>query len=264
MKAEKIQITIKAIEYMKKNIDQEITSEELAGFVGYSAYHFNRIFKEVTGVPPRQYLTALRIEAGKQILVNSSSSILKALLHVGFRSIGSFSSKFKQLVGISPKKFQTTISELHQFVNKYDFPLESNADPNDSPYITCYLDVPSDFKGILFIGLFPRPIPDQHPIIGTALRYNETTCTFSNVPTGSYYVLAAALSKSMNPKNYFVLDNALRGKADQPIHVQENTYSSVRITLREPLPYDPPILVNLPKLLFDKDKIANKKKKSQR
>jgi len=63
---EKKAIIIKAIEYMKDHLDEEITTEELSKYVGYSPYHFVRIFKEVTGVSPRHYLSALRIEAGKK------------------------------------------------------------------------------------------------------------------------------------------------------------------------------------------------------
>ncbi|PLR87090.1 hypothetical protein [Bacillus sp. V33-4] len=51
---------------------------------------------------------------------------------------------------------------------------------------------------------------------------------------------------------YFVYDNALRGKSEL-VTVQEYSSLEVNIELREPLPYDPPILINLPLLLFEKD-----------
>ncbi|MFZ3589442.1 N-acetylglucosamine-6-phosphate deacetylase [Bacillus sp. DJP31] len=117
---DQIKAVIQAIEYMKIHLTKEITSEELAFMVGYSPYHFSRVFKEVTCVSPRHYLSALRIEAGKEILVNSSSSTLKTLLLIGFRSLGTFSSKFKQSVGLSPKQFQMSANDLHQFINQYE------------------------------------------------------------------------------------------------------------------------------------------------
>jgi AraC family transcriptional regulator len=79
MLSEKEKIIINAIHYMKKHLNEEITSESVAYHVGYSPIHFSRVFKEVTGVSPRHYLSALRIEMGKQTLVNSSDSILKTL-----------------------------------------------------------------------------------------------------------------------------------------------------------------------------------------
>ncbi|MCU9614891.1 AraC family transcriptional regulator [Caldibacillus lycopersici] len=251
MTNEKQNIIIQSIEYMKSHLNEDITSEQLAYYIGYSPYHFSRVFKEVTGVSPRHYLSALRIESGKQVLVNSSDSIVKAMLKAGFRSSGTFSSKFKQFVGVSPKQFQQTMESLHQFVNDFDShtildPLEAFA-----PSITCKVIAPPTFKGTIFVGLFPRPIPDQVPIVGTALPHHQTSCTFSNVPTGKYYLLAAAISRSLNPKHYFDLSNALRGMADDPIHTEHNSATFTEVTLREPLPFDPPILINLPKLLFD-------------
>ncbi|WP_325050526.1 AraC family transcriptional regulator [Falsibacillus albus] len=49
-------IVIKAIEMMKRNLDEELTTEEMALEVGSSPYHFSRIFKSVTGISPRHYL----------------------------------------------------------------------------------------------------------------------------------------------------------------------------------------------------------------
>lgn len=254
MSNEKKRIIIQTIEYMKNHLQEDITSEQLAQLVGYSPYHFSRVFKEVTGVPPRHYLSALRIEAGKESLVNPSDSILRAVLRVGFRSTGTFSSKFKQFVGLSPKQFQKNINTLHRFINDYD--IETVLQPLEvlSPSVTCNVVAPPNFKGLIFVGLFPRPIPDQAPIVGTVINQNQTSCTFSNVPEGKYYVLAAAITKSLNPKNYFVLSRALRGIAKEPIDTELHAYSFTEVTLREPLPFDPPILINLPKLLFDTKK----------
>jgi AraC family transcriptional regulator len=254
MTNEKMNSIIQAIDYMKEHLDEEITSEALAKHVGYSPHHFSRVFKDITGVSPRHYLSALRIEAGKQTLVNPTNSILKTLLGIGFRSIGTFSSKFKQFVGLSPRQFQKSIDSLHQYVNEYDFTKELQPLEIIAPSITCQVIAPKAFKGIIFIGLFPRPIPDQNPIIGYALTHQKTSCTFSNVPLGTYYVLACALPRSLNPKSYVDLSSSLRGKADYPIHVKQDTTAYMDVILRDPLPYDPPILINLPKLLFDTEK----------
>jgi AraC family transcriptional regulator len=260
MMNEKEQIIVRAIEFMKNHLNEEVTSESLAHHVGYSPFHFSRVFKEVTGVSPRHYLSALRIEAGKQILVNSSNSILKALLGAGFRSVGTFSSRFKKFVGLSPKAFQKNMESLHSFVNKYDFSSDSHSLVSLAPSLTCHVSAPQTFKGIIFIGLFPRPIPDQAPIVGYALNHHRTSCTFLEVPKGEYYVLAAAVQRSLNPKHYFLLDKALRGKTETSIELDQNSNEYVEVCLREPLPFDPPILINLPKLLFDTERRKQEEK----
>ncbi|WP_407270336.1 helix-turn-helix domain-containing protein [Radiobacillus sp. PE A8.2] len=250
----KIDVVVKAIEFMRINLDKQITSEDLARSVGYSPYHFTRIFKEVTGISPRHFLSALRVEAGKEILVNASSpSVLKTLLSIGFQSIGTFSTKFKQFVGLSPKKFQLNARLLHKYINQYQNDEVILNTKFNSPIITINLDVPNSFKGLIFIGLFPRPIPDQKPIMGTVVK-DQTRCVFTCIPPGNYFIMAAAIPWSMNPKDYFILDKALRGKIDPVVQVAKDTDTEQTISLREALPTDPPILINLPQLLFEREK----------
>ncbi|MBT2679380.1 helix-turn-helix transcriptional regulator [Bacillus sp. ISL-35] len=239
---------------MKENINEELTSEKLAEVAGYSSYHFSRIFKDVTGVSPRHYLSALRIEAGKEQLIDSASdSILKTLLNIGFQSLGTFSSKFKQFVGQSPKQFQKNAEELHRYMNSLDeFPNDLVVDVK-LPAVRCKVEAPEDFKGLIFVGLFPRPIPDQAPLAGAAIRNTQREVTFYGLPPGTYYALAAAIPWSLNPRDYFLLRKNLRGKAEESIKISSETVADVFIKLRDPLPYDPPILINLPSLLFEKD-----------
>jgi AraC family transcriptional regulator len=251
---EHIRAVTKTIEFMKENINEELTSEKLAAVAGYSPYHFSRVFKEVTGVSPRHYLSALKIEAGKEMLMDSSShSILKTLLDIGFQSLGTFSSKFKQFVGQSPKQFQKKSSQLHRLMNELDERQIAIPDGVKLPAVRCRVEAPEDFKGLIFVGLFPRPIPDQAPIAGTALRHTHREVTLSRVPTGTYYALAAAIPRSLNTRDYFLLSKNLRGKAEGAIEISTGSLINVHIKLREPMPYDPPILVNLPSLLLEKD-----------
>ncbi|WP_238021600.1 helix-turn-helix domain-containing protein [Oceanobacillus jordanicus] len=248
----------KAIRYMKENLDDTITLNDLAEFVGYSSFHFSRMFKHVTGISPRYYLSALRIEQGKKLLANPSvsPSVIKTLLSLGFQSIGSFSSRFKQFVGLTPKEFNKRVKELHQFLNEYDGEAEQvhgQALINTSNLMV-RIKIPKSFNGYIFIGLFPRPIPDQVPILGKVITHKQEYCVFESIPEGVYYVLTAAIEKSFNPLDYFLLENALRGKYELPISFEEKISRELEITLRPPLPNDPPILINLPKLLFDKIK----------
>ncbi|MDX8362636.1 MULTISPECIES: AraC family transcriptional regulator [Bacillaceae] len=255
-----VKAVVQAVEYMKKNLDKEITTEELASLVGYSSFHFSRFFKEVTGISPRHYLSALRIEAGKQMLVrHSSPSIIKTMMSIGFSSLGSFSAKFKQFVGLPPKQFQVTTNDLYHFVNQYTEGENSVIQYFHPPVLTCHIEAPAQFKGFIFVGLFPRPIPDERPAIGTAFTQKQSSCIFSQIPTGTYYALAAGIPLSMNPKDYFLLEHAFRGMYDDPIHVTGTTDKEIHIKLRSPLPFDPPILINLPQLLLEQVQKVRKK-----
>ncbi|MGV2806857.1 AraC family transcriptional regulator, partial [Clostridium perfringens] len=92
------------------------------------------------------------------------------------------------------------------------------------------------------------------PVTGTAVNLKTRTCMLTGIPAGTEYVLAAGHPWSLNPRAYFLLSKSLRGKMEAPVHIAEGTDLAVKITLREPLPYDPPIVVNLPLLLFEKDR----------
>lgn len=246
----------KAIRYMKDHLHEEITSGQIAEYVSYSPFHFTRVFKSITGISIRQYLSALRIESGKGYLLKEPSMLVKILYSIGFSSMGSFHTRFKQFVGLSPKRFRSSSESLHSYVNQYESKPLSLSPEQESllPRIQCQITTPESFRGLIFIGLFPRPIPDQRPVVGTALNLKNRTCQFSSVPHGTYYVLAAGIPWSLNPKDYFLLEHALRAIYETPIVIDETTDLDLQLMLREPLPFDPPIVVNLPILLFEKDK----------
>ena len=238
-------------------MDEKITTRDLARNAGYSTYHFIRIFKDVTGISPRHFLSALRIEKGKQMLADSySPSIVKTSLETGFQSVGTFSTTFKNSVGVSPKTFLGSMNFLHSFMNTHSFQ-EDMEENFIKPAVICHLEVPDQFQGIVFAGLFPEPIPESRPVVGTALKPATKKCIFSKVSPGIYYLLSAAISWSINPKDYFLLSKSLRGKSEHPIHVLEDSIIEVSVRLREPIPFDPPILVNLPLLLFEKETNRN-------
>src|SRR5262249_48625370 len=63
-------------------------------------------FREHTGVSPARFLGALRIEAAKRLLIETDDSILDICLRIGYSSLGSFSTRFTQMVGLSPGRYR--------------------------------------------------------------------------------------------------------------------------------------------------------------
>jgi AraC-like DNA-binding protein len=80
--------------------------ETLAREAGYSRYHFARAFAAAYGEPPRGYLTRRRIERAKTLLRTANLSVTEICFLVGFSSLGSFSSRFLELVGRSPSEYR--------------------------------------------------------------------------------------------------------------------------------------------------------------
>jgi AraC-like DNA-binding protein len=80
--------------------------DELAAEVGFSKFHFARAFKDAYGETPANYLTRRRVERAKDLLRSANRTVTEVCMLVGFSSLGSFSSRFSELVGIAPSAFQ--------------------------------------------------------------------------------------------------------------------------------------------------------------
>ena len=82
--------------------------DELARHAGYSRFHFLRAFRAAYGETPRAYLTRRRIERAKDLLRSANLTVTEVCLVVGFSSLGSFSARFAELVGMTPTEYRDT------------------------------------------------------------------------------------------------------------------------------------------------------------
>jgi AraC-like DNA-binding protein len=80
--------------------------DRLARRAGCSRYHFLRAFAATYGQTPGRYLTYRRIERAKDLLRTANLTVTEICLLVGFSSLGSFSSRFSALVGMSPSAYR--------------------------------------------------------------------------------------------------------------------------------------------------------------
>jgi AraC-like DNA-binding protein len=78
----------------------------MARTAGYSKHHFARAFAAAYGEPPRAYLTRRRIERAKTLLRTQDMTVTEVCFAVGFRSLGSFSSRFRGFAGVSPSRYR--------------------------------------------------------------------------------------------------------------------------------------------------------------
>ena len=93
--------------YIGKNLDEELTLDELCMVACFSKYHFHRIFTAYTGVSLKVYIKWLRLKrAAHQLIVQKEDTIINIALDAGFESHESFSRAFKQICGQSPSEFR--------------------------------------------------------------------------------------------------------------------------------------------------------------
>jgi AraC-like DNA-binding protein len=85
---------------------QPLTLDLLAAGAGVSKYHLLRSFAATYGKTPSVYLAERRIERAQDLLRATNVTVTEACFVVGYQSLGSFSRKFRQLVGVSPSAYQ--------------------------------------------------------------------------------------------------------------------------------------------------------------
>jgi len=83
-----------------------VTLENAAKQACLSPFHFNRVFTQVFGETPHEFVTKMRVEEAKKMLLAGDRSVTEICFEVGYESLGSFSARFRSLTGLSPKEFR--------------------------------------------------------------------------------------------------------------------------------------------------------------
>jgi len=96
----------KAIHFMRSNLSEKITLEDVAAEVFLSPAYFSKIFKEQTELNFTQYLNNMRIEKSKSLLKNSRIPLIDIAGMVGYEDQSYFSKVFKKITGNSPGKYR--------------------------------------------------------------------------------------------------------------------------------------------------------------
>jgi transcriptional regulator GlxA family with amidase domain len=96
----------RARDHADRYFAEPLDLQELASVAALSKFHFQRLFRSTYGRTPAAHLTERRIERAQDLLRSTNLSVTEVCFAVGYSSLGSFSSRFTQLVGESPSAFQ--------------------------------------------------------------------------------------------------------------------------------------------------------------
>jgi AraC-like DNA-binding protein len=96
----------RARDHIDRHFARPLDLEQLAAVAGVSRFHFARSFATTYGETPIRYLTRRRIERAQDLLRAANLTVTEVCMAVGFASLGSFSSRFTQLVGESPTAYR--------------------------------------------------------------------------------------------------------------------------------------------------------------
>ncbi|MFP5478585.1 MAG: GlxA family transcriptional regulator [Alphaproteobacteria bacterium] len=93
---------VRVIAAMKANIATPLGQEELAEIFGRTPRHLERVFKAVMQETPKSYYLGLRLQEARNLLSDTTLSILEIAIATGFNSRASFSKAYKSRFGTSP------------------------------------------------------------------------------------------------------------------------------------------------------------------
>jgi AraC family transcriptional regulator len=239
----------RVIQTMHERLYESLALEDMADIACLSPYYFCRIFHQLVGVPPGEFLATLRMDRAKRLLLTTSLSVTDICFEVGYVGLGSFTTRFTQQVGLPP-------GQLRNLVRKVAAPAFSPSDedthkisPIELPYkkgVAGRILTIQPFSGLIFAGLFPKPIPQGRPVRCTLLLA-PGPYAIRDVPDGRYFLLTVALPVSENLHAYLLpRDDILVGIAG-PIVVRHGVArDEVDLVLRTPCLTDPPIISALP------------------
>lgn len=99
----------RAIKFIKENYHRDISLEDVAHHVYLSPCYFSRLFKQVQGENFIDYLTRVRLEVAKELLLRTDLSINEIAARVGYKDYRYFGQVFKKMEGITPTIFRKKI-----------------------------------------------------------------------------------------------------------------------------------------------------------
>jgi AraC-like DNA-binding protein len=249
------------VHIMAQQLDRPFSLGELAGLVYLSPCYFNRVFRAVTGVPPRRFQMALRMQAAKELLLTTDCPVTQICFEVGYQSLGTFTSHFHKLVGVTPRQLRRLGEAGHSPV---PLPMKRNSGGRADGSVTAVVRAPDDRPRVVLVGLFANRSA-QGSLAGCAVGWGSGAYRINGVPRGLHHVAAAAVPASADPRAYLLLDqrSLLVAASDRPVAGGPQTSAARALELRPKRPIDPPILV-APRALLTLDLVPGRERALRR
>lgn len=242
----------RSVRRMHENLGEAHPLPSLARSAFLSPFHFHRVFRQRTASTPARFLAALRMAEAKRLLANTSMNVTDICMHVGYSSLGTFSTQFTRLVGMSPRRFRRLIEPIAD--QSIDTMFATIRPALTAPAVVQVAATvtggPAD-AGLALVGCFPSGIPQEQPAACSVVPV-PGIATFGMLSDGDYHVLAMSFSPSATVRD------ALAGASDTacfvgaspvPVRIRDGRSTSVapvQVQLRVRRPIDPPLTLALP------------------
>jgi len=223
----------RAIETMQQNLGERLTIDDMARSAMFSKFHFSRVFQKVTGVSPGRFLSAMRLEEAKRLLVTTAFTVADISHRVGYNSVGTFSSRFRSSVGVSP----TTYRQFGGITREIAVDDYAGV-PSGTTVRGRVVAAPAEVLDMVFIGLFPSRLL-QGPPVRYRLLSHPGPYVLQDVPLGTWYLMAYAMVPGA--------DGARHVGSNGPITIQQDVAARIAdVRLHRMRMVDPPVLMAMP------------------
>ena len=105
-------VITKAKQFIAEHLTDEISLGDVAQAVNTSTFYFCKLFKKATGLNFTDYLSRVRIEKAKNLLLNPNLRVSEIAFAVGFQSLTHFNRVFRRLCGVSPTGYRRKLSKV--------------------------------------------------------------------------------------------------------------------------------------------------------
>ena len=95
-----------AMDYIDMHYMDDITLDDIADKVGFSKFHFSRLFKQYTNTTFHQFLSMKRIDMADRLMQSSAASITEIAMQVGFTSIPTFNRVYRSIRNCTPSEYK--------------------------------------------------------------------------------------------------------------------------------------------------------------
>jgi AraC family transcriptional regulator len=230
----------RVIHYMHINLSQDLTIDDMARTAMFSKFHFTRFFREVTGTSPGRFLSALRIQEAKRLLIQTDFSVADIGSQVGYSSIGTFSSRFKACVGLAPSAYRA----LGGVLPKMPQTAHAAAPGVRTALRGRVVAAPGAARGPVFLGLFPGRVRQGRPVRWAALS-GPGVFELRDVPPGTWHLLAHSMADGHEDHNGGHTDpGPLSVGHHGPVTVYPGAVlAAAEVVLRPVDVLDPPVLL---------------------
>ena len=245
----------RVIRVMRERPAVPLSLNEMAGLGFMSPFHFNRVFRLVTGIPPGLFQSALRFEAAKRLLLTTPLHMAEICDELGFLSPATFARQFKARVGLAPERLRRLAKMIPESSLGIEDPLAAFEALQPPQGLTGEVTAPEGFEGLTAVALFKRATPEGWPS-ACAVRRSAGTFVLPQLPEGTYHLLAAGLDRREDITACLVDSDRILRSSSRGLRIvirgrRIEGLPEGGVRLRPADPLDPPILFAFPALLLE-------------